>query len=193
MSRFDAANTQPMSLFKIAWRSIQQRALSSVMTGLSMALGVALVVAVLVFQGVIDNSFSRAAEGYDIIIGAKGGRLELVLNTVFHLGQPIENIPWNFYKEFTKEGVTGSGKPGKYAGVIDVAVPYCLGDNYKGFRVVGTTPALFSKLGYGLDANGKPIPYVFQAGNSYKQSDFFGAVIGSVVARRSGLRVGDQF
>jgi ABC-type lipoprotein release transport system permease subunit len=182
-----------MSLFKIAWRSIQQRALASVMTGLSMALGVALVVAVLVFQGVIANSFSRAAEGYDIIIGAKGGRLELVLNTVFHLGQPIENVPWNFYKEFTREGVTGSGKPGKYASVVDVAVPFCLGDNYKGYRVVGTTPDLFNKLGYGIDAEGQPIPYQFQAGKSFKQDDFFGAVIGSVVARRTGLRVGDKF
>ena len=182
-----------MSLFKIAWRSIQQRALASVMTGLSMALGVALVVAVLVFQGVIANSFSRAAEGYDIIIGAKGGRLELVLNTVFHLGQPIENIPWNFYKEFTREGVTGSGKPGKYASVVDVAVPFCLGDNYKGYRVIGTTPDLFNKLGYGIDPQGQPIAYQFQAGKSFKQDDFFGAVIGSVVARRTGLRVGDKF
>jgi putative ABC transport system permease protein len=182
-----------MSLFKIAWRSIQQRALASVMTGLSMALGVALVVAVLVFQGVIANSFSRAAEGYDIIIGAKGGRLELVLNTVFHLGQPIENIPWNFYKEFTKEGVTGSGKPGKYASAVDVAVPFCLGDNYKGFRVVGTTPALFDKLGYGIDGQGEPIPYRFQAGKVFEHDDYFGAVIGSMVASRTGLRVGDTF
>src|SRR5687767_1570040 len=191
MSRFDAANTQPMSLFKIAWRSIQERALASIMTGLSMALGVALVIAVLVFQGVIGNSFNRAAEGYDIIIGAKGGRLELVLNTVFHLGQPIENIPWDFYKEFTLEGPTGAKRPGKYASVVDVAIPYCLGDNFKGFRVIGTTPDLFDALGYGIDRDGKPIPYRFSSGESFRASDYFGAVVGSVVAYRAGLRVGD--
>src|SRR5690606_5532123 len=50
---------KPMSLFKIAWRSIQERALASTMTSISMALGVALVVAVLVFQGVIANTFNR--------------------------------------------------------------------------------------------------------------------------------------
>jgi putative ABC transport system permease protein len=180
-----------MSLFKIAWRSIQERALASTMTALSMALGVALVIAVLVFQGVIGTSFNRAAEGYDIIIGAKGGRLELVLNTVFHLGQPIENIPWDFYKEFTLEGPTGEKRAGKYSSVIDVAVPYCLGDNFKGFRVVGTTPSLFYELGYGIDEEGRPIPYRFSAGESFAPDDYFGAVVGSVVAHRAGLRVGD--
>lgn len=182
-----------MSLFKIAWRSLEQRALSSVMTGLSMALGVALVVAVLVFQGVIAKSFSKAAEGYNIIIGAKGGRMDLVMNTVFHLGQPIENIPWDFYKEFTQQGVTGSGKPGKFAGVVDVAVPYCLGDNYKGFRVIGTTPELFSRLGYGIDPDGRPMPYRYVAGQCYADDDYFGAVIGYMVASQTGLRVGDEF
>lgn len=181
-----------MSLFKIAWRSIQERALASTLTALSMALGVALVIAVLVFQGVIGTSFNRAAEGYNIIIGAKGGRLELVLNTVFHLGQPIENIPWDFYKEFTLEGPTGAKRPGKYAGVVDVAVPYCLGDNYKGFRVVGTTPAMFDELGYGIDNDGRPIPYRFTAGEAFKPEDYFGAVVGSVVAHREGLQIGDK-
>ena len=141
-----------MSLFKIAWRSIQERPLASTMTALSMALGVALVIAVLVFQGVIGNSFNRAAEGYDIIIGAKGGRLELVLNTVFHLGQPIENIHWYYYKEFVQP-------EGRFKKYTRVAIPYCLGDSYTAanqrFRIVGTTPELLieerttHKLGWG--------------------------------------------
>ncbi len=102
-----------------------------------------------------------------MIVGAKGGRLELVLNTVFHLGQPIENIPWDFYKEFTIEGVTGAKRPGKYSHVVDVAVPYCLGDNFKGYRVVGTTPALFHELGYSIDDDGKPVPYRFSPGECF--------------------------
>ncbi len=60
-----------MSLWKIAWRSIQQRALASALTALSMALGVALVVAVLVIHGVVDQSFRRGAQGYDLIVGAQ--------------------------------------------------------------------------------------------------------------------------
>ncbi|MFP6614184.1 MAG: ABC transporter permease, partial [Pirellulales bacterium] len=87
-----------MSLWKIAWRSIQHRALSSWLTGFSMALGVALVVVVLVIHSVINRSFNDAAQGYHLIVGAKGGKLQLVLNTVFHLSEPIENISWSFYK-----------------------------------------------------------------------------------------------
>jgi len=75
-----------MSLWKIAWRSIQQRSLASALTAFAMGLGVALVVAVLVIHAVIDQSFKRGAQGYDLIVGAKGESIQLVLNTVFHLG-----------------------------------------------------------------------------------------------------------
>ena len=98
-----------MSLWKIAWRSMQQRALASTLTGLSMALGVALVVSVLVVYGVISTSFTKGAQGFDMIVGAKGGKLQLVLNTVYHLSTPVENIPWSYYKKFITAG------PGKFA------------------------------------------------------------------------------
>ena len=127
-----------MSLWKIAWKSIQQRRLASVLTGFSMALGVALVVAVLVVHGVIEQQFSDSALGYDLIVGPKGGKLQLVLNTVYHLSQPIESLPYDFYKEFTE---------GEFAAWTQLAIPYCLGDSYRAgensFRVVGTTPDLF--------------------------------------------------
>ena len=178
-----------MSLWKIAWRNIAQRALSSGLTGLSMALGVALVVAVLVAFGVVARSFSGAAEGYNIIVGAKGGKLQLVLNTVYHLSTPIENIPWNYYTEFinTKE------KQGRFASQIVVAIPYCLGDNFEGYRVVGTTRELFTRLGYKMDSTGQPVPYGFSEGRNFKSSGYFEGVVGSVVARRTGLKVGDKF
>ena len=83
-----------MSLWKIAWRSIQQRRLASVLTGISMALGVALVVAVLVVHNVISAHFLRSAQGYHLIVGAKGGTLQLVpsrckntLRAVFRTGK----------------------------------------------------------------------------------------------------------
>lgn len=169
-----------MSLWKIAWRSIQQRTLASSLTALSMALGVALVVAVLVIYGVVQSSFNRAAHGYDIIVGAKGGKLQLVLNTVFHLSQPIENIPWSYYKEFQPGG--------RFASRVDFAIPFCLGDNYEGYRVVGTLPEMFSKVEY---AQGQH--YAFSSGENFKKDDYFDAVVGSVVARRTGLKVGDHF
>ncbi len=88
-----------MSLWKIAWRSIQQRALASTLTAVSMALGVSLVVAVLVIHSVVYQSFHRGGEGYNLIVGAtKGSRLELVLASVYYIGQPVENIPYSYYK-----------------------------------------------------------------------------------------------
>ncbi|MCA9246161.1 MAG: ABC transporter permease [Planctomycetales bacterium] len=178
-----------MSLWKIAWRSIQQRRLSSLLTGFSMALGVALVILVLVIYGVVDDRFHEGGEGYHLIVGAKGGKLQLVLNTVFHLSQPIENVPYSVYKEFTA---------GKFASSTELAVPCCMGDSYQAggqtFRVVGTTPDMFDKLPAGYTEKGEPRPYRFQSGGrNFKHENFFEAVIGSVVANVSGLKVGDSF
>lgn len=90
-----------MSLFKIAWRSIQQRGLASLLTMFSMGLGVMLVVAVLSIHGVVTRSFqNNSSLGYNLIVGAKGGALQLTLNTVFYLSKPVENIPYEYYAEF---------------------------------------------------------------------------------------------
>ncbi len=177
-----------MSLWKIAWRSIQQRSLSSLLTSLSMALGVALVIAVLVIYGVVHNQFLRGAQGYHLIVGAKGGKLQLVLNTVYHLSQPIETIPYSLYKDFTE---------GRYAPFTETAIPVCLGDSYvqgdHAFRVVGTTSDLFDKIEYGRTSDGVPLRYEFAQGRNFQPEHFFEAVIGSVVASQTGLQVGDQF
>lgn len=170
-----------MSLFKIAYRSIQQRWFASSLTAISMALGVALVVAVLVIHGMISRSFMTGASlGYDLVIGAdKGGKLQLVLNTVYYLSSPVENIPWSFYKEFTD---------GKYRGYVAKAVPLCLGDYYEDFRVVGTTPKFFDELTFDNGRN-----FEFADGRNFKQDEFFTGVIGSLVARQLNLKVGDKF
>lgn len=90
-----------MNLWKIAWRSIQQRGLASVLTVLSMALGVTLVVAVLTIHGVVSQSFANNSTlGYNVIVGPKGGKLQLTLNTVYYLSQPVENLPYDVYLEF---------------------------------------------------------------------------------------------
>src|SRR5262249_16713960 len=90
-----------MSLFAIALRSIFQRGVASLLTMLSMGLGVMLVVAVLSIHGVVSQSFrNNASLGYNMIVGAKGGQEQLVLNTVFYLSKPVENIPYTYYLEF---------------------------------------------------------------------------------------------
>ena len=174
-----------MSLWKIAWRSMQQRALASWLTGLSMALGVALVVSVLVIYSVVDQSFRKSAAGYDLIVGAtKGGRLQIVLNTVYHLSTPVENIPYSYYKEFTRD----ADRKGKFADYVQTAIPYCLGDSYQEFRVVGTTPEMFDAFEY---APGQR--YEFAEGRNFEHDHYFEGVIGSLVARKTGLKIGDEF
>ena len=167
-----------MSLWKVAWRSIRQRALVSLLTVLSMGLGVALVVGVLVVYGVVEKSFHHGGDGYDLIVGAKGGKEQLVLNTVFYLNQPIGNIPYSFYEEVAD---------GKY-GPVETAIPVCMGHTYRGFRVVGTIPEMFTKLKYGEDQK-----YKFAQGENFKEENHFDAVIGSIAAYRTQLQIGEKF
>jgi putative ABC transport system permease protein len=136
-------------------------------------------VAVLVVYGVVDQTFHRGGEGYDLIVGAKGGREQLVLNTVFYLSQPIGNIPYSFYEELTE---------GKYAADVETAVPVCMGHTYQGFRVVGTIPEMFTDLKYRGDKS-----YEFANGHNFKRESPFDAVVGSIVAAKAGLTVGQKF
>ncbi len=146
---------------------------------MSMGLGVALVVAVLVVYGVVSQSFHRGGEGYDLIVGAKGGKEQLVLNTVFYLSQPIGNIPYSFYEELTV---------GKYAADVETAIPLCMGRVYSGFRIIGTVPEMFTELRYRDNRS-----YTFSAGENFKEENRFDAVIGSIAAVKAALQVGDKF
>ncbi len=179
-----------MSYWKIAWRNIEQRLLASSLTGLSMALGVALMVLVLVIHDVVVAQLSNDAQGYNFVIGsAKGSPYEIVLTTVFHLGRPLYPIPYSYYRKFVD---------GEFAPYAELAVPVCLGDSYatgdgQRFRVVGTSPDMFDKLSYGASEDGTELRYQFAAGENFKTDRFFTAVLGSVASNRTGLKVGDKF
>ena len=184
-----------MNIFRIAWRSIQQRGLASLLTAISMALGVMLVVAVLLISGVVTESFrSNSSLGYNMIVGAKGGSLQLVLNSVFYLSKPIENIPYDFYQEFLPASERNNGQKGEFQPLTKFAIPLCLGDYYQGFRVVGTTPEMFEDFVYDPEKNRK---YEFSSGQNFKEftpkHGYFEAVLGSQLAKTCGLKVGDRF
>lgn len=187
----------------IAWRSIQQRGLSSILTALSMALGVALAVAVLLVVGIVDESFrTNSSLGYNMIVGAKGGDLEMVLNSVYYLGRPVENIPYSFYQEFLPKEQraeelgeeVSKQKDGRYAGYIALAIPICMGDYYKHYRVVGTTTRMFDDFIYDFDRERK---YEFAQGRNFERFNaehgFFEAVVGARVAQEQKLQLGDTF
>jgi len=200
-----------MSLFGIAWRTIRQRLLTSGLTALSLALGVALVVATLVIGNVVTQAFnSGSGLGYNMIVGAKGSPLQLVLNSVYLVSKPIENIPWAFYEEFLPAEARPDGAAGRYAGSVRTAVPICMGDYFRGYRVVGTNAAHFDRLTFGGGVGGSfgrwlgrltgrpaaaspPRGFAFARGRNFKADEFFGGVLGSDVAAKLGLDVGDPF
>ncbi|MBQ1864229.1 MAG: ABC transporter permease [Thermoguttaceae bacterium] len=167
-----------MSLWKIAWKSIEHRSLASTLTALSMALGVALVVSVLVVNGVVGKSFQQGAQGYDLIVGAKGSKLQLVLSTVFYNQDPVGLIPYEYYEYM---------RSSRYSAEVKTAIPIARGDNYQGSPVVATTPDYFQAV---TKSDGKP--YTLQKGEFFKNVDYTGAVIGYAVAKKNKLQIGDE-
>jgi len=196
-----------MGYWKIAWRSIQERKLASILTTLSMALAVLLMVSVLLVLGLVSESFrGNDRLGYNLVVGKKGGKLQLVLNSVYYLSQPIENIPYTYYQEFLSAEEQekelahmaperrGNLERGKYSVYTEVAVPLALGDYYKKYRVIATLPKMFDELIIDTEKNST---YQFAQGRNFtivsEEHGYFEAVIGRQVARETGLGLGDTF
>lgn len=137
-------------------------------------LGTGLVVAILILKNESEQAFSQTATGYELIIGPKGSSLQLTLSTIYQIGTPVQNMPVKVYELLKNDKRVKS------------AIPYVLGDNYKGFRLVGTVPEIFSEFQYK-----KGIKYSLSGGNFFSYD--FEAVIGSDVADKSGLKTGSKF
>lgn len=154
-------------------RSLRQHALSTWVTVLSAALASGLVMAVFAITAQTKAAFVREV-GFDAVVGARGSQLQLVLNTVFHLETSPGNIPWKLYRELAKDPT------------VELAIPYAVGDNYRGFRIVGTSPEIFTEFEYepgrGYEVTGRAFDPARREG-----------VIGSFVAEQTGLKVGDSF
>src|SRR5213592_17522 len=120
----------------IVRRSLRQHALSTLVTIASVALACGLVMSVFCVREQAHQAFTGGEVGFDAVLGARGSQLQLVLNSVFHLEASPGNISWAMFKEI-------SSKP-----QVSLAIPYAVGDNYRGYRIVGTTPDLFTKFEY---------------------------------------------
>ncbi len=164
-----------MNLFSIALKSLKQRWLPSFLTGLSVALGVALMVAVMILNGVVGDMFRQTGSGYDLIVGAKGSDLQLILSTIYRIDRPIENLPWRYYQDLQNH-------PG-----IKEVVPVNLGDTTElgNFPIVGTTPR-YHEIEYVRDKT-----FRYSKGNGFQGS--WDAVIGSQVARVNNWKIGSKF
>lgn len=163
-----------MDLISIATKSIRKRLLSSSLTALSVALGVMLMVAVLVINGVVSDLFSQPSFGYHLVVGPKGSDLSLALSAIYRLDRPGEPLPYLFYKELLQHPA------------VEKAVPIAIGDvtEQGAFPIVGTIPEFFD-LDYSYGKR-------FQVRGEFLRTPF-DAVIGARVASTNGWNLGTEF
>jgi putative ABC transport system permease protein len=162
-----------MIVLRLAWQSLANRRLTALLTILAIALSVMLLLGVEKVRTGARQSFADTISGTDLIVGARSGSLNLLLYSVFRIGNATNNITWTTYQEIAK------------APDIDWIVPISLGDSHHGFRVMGTTPDYFQRYRYRRThelafASGKPF------------GDLFDAVIGADVAAQLGYKAGDK-
>lgn len=161
------------TIFMVVNRSLQQFALSTWITAVSISLAGGLLMSIFLIQSQALAAFTGGAVGFDAVMGARGSQLQLVLNTVFHLETSPGNIPWSMYKQIKKDPR------------VKLAIPYAVGDNYQNFRIVGTTEEIFTKFEY---QKGKPLRV--RKGGRIFNPNRREAVVGSYVAKEAGLKVG---
>ena len=155
-------------MLELAWASLRSRALSVGLTVLVITLSVVLLLGVERVRTQAHEGFASTVSGTDLIVGARSGPVNLLLYSVFHIGDPTNNVSWQSYQEL-------SALP-----QVKWAVPLSLGDSWRGYRVVGTSDGYFEHYRYGAGhalafADGRPF------------DDLYDVVIGAEVARATGL------
>ncbi len=157
-----------MNVFRIAFAYARRRPLATVLNVALLALGVATITLVMLLSRELEQRLVREATGIDLVVGAKGSPLQLVLAGVYHADVPPGNVP-----------LAAVALLGQHPLVRQV-IPMALGDSYRGFRIVGTEPAFIAHYGAAVAQGG-----VWAAPME--------AVLGSEAARASGLAVGASF
>ncbi len=169
-----------MSLLKIAWKSVKQRWLASLLTALSVALGVTMMVLLLVLSGALESVFNQKSIAYHLIVGAKGSDLQLVLSSVFRVEPPIANLPYMYLEDLRQNSH------------VELAIPLGFGDFTKpehgSFPIVGTTEAYFENE-YSPGQNFQVVPQP----ETRRLTGVYDAIIGSFVAETNGWKAGDKF
>ena len=157
-----------MNVLKLAAAYATRRPLATVLNVLLLAVGVATMAVVILASRALEEKLSREAAGIDLVVGAKGSPLQLVLAGVYHADVPPGNIPLAAIEALRRNPL------------VRQVIPLALGDSFRGFRIVGTEPSLLAHYGAML-ARGKAWAAPMEA------------VLGSEVARKARLDVGTRF
>lgn len=162
-------------ILNLIYRSLRQHLLSTLVTAGSIALASGLLLTVWVVKTQSQTVFAQTNSGFDAVLGARGSKLQLVLNAVFHLEASPGNLAAADYETIRRHPA------------VKTAIPLAVGDNYQGWRIVGTVPALFD-VEY---LPGKK--YAVTAGGRLFADGTREAVVGAYAAQRLGWKVGDTF
>lgn len=167
-----------MTLPLIIYRSLRQHALSTIVTASSIALACGLMMSVWTVKTQSQTAFAATGTAFDAVLGARGSKLQLVLNAIFHLEASPGNVAFADY-EFIKRHPA-----------VKTAIPIAVGDNLRGYRLVGTLPEMFSdvEIAPGRKLALEPGGRIFSSDPSVKE-----AVAGSFAAEKLGLKVGSTF
>ncbi|MEX2513723.1 MAG: FtsX-like permease family protein [Cyclobacteriaceae bacterium] len=157
-----------MTLLQLSWKYMKVKPLNTGLNILLLALGLSIITVLILIQDQFENKMNKDAAGVDLVIGAKGSPLQLVLSSVYHIDFPTGNIDLAEAEAVSKNRL------------IKNVIPMGLGDNYEGHRIVGTNHDYLSL--YGADfSSGKPWEKPFEV------------ILGSKVAAQTGFLVGDTF
>ena len=157
-----------MNLFKIAWKYLTFRPLSTGLNVFLLALGLAIITVLLLIQDKFEKKMNHDAAGIDLVVGSKGSTLQLILSSVYHIDFPTGNIPMDEAQQLSRNRL------------VKNVIPLALGDNYQGYRIVGTNHDYLEL-------------YEVEFGEGEAWEEPFEVVLGAEVAKRSGLTLGSEF
>jgi putative ABC transport system permease protein len=161
------------SLLTLAWSSLGSRRFVALLTVACIGLGSAMLIVVEQIRTEASESFTRSVSGVDLIVGPRGGSVELLMGVVFRTGTPGKGMTFDSYRQI-------AALPG-----VTWALPLSFGDSHHGYPVMGTEPDYFKYFRYGRSQ-----PLAFAAGNPF--TDVFDAVIGAEVADKLGYQLNQQ-
>ncbi|MEZ8789348.1 ABC transporter permease [Vibrio splendidus] len=157
----------------LALKSVLNRKATAILTILTVAVSVILLLGVERVRTEAKSSFANTISGTDLIVGGRSGQVNLLLYSVFRIGNATNNIDWKSYEEFSQHNA------------VKWAIPISLGDSHKGFRVMGTNHSYFENYRYGSKQ-----PLTFQQGKEFNQ--LFDVVLGADVAKKLDYKIGDH-
>ncbi|ERM58761.1 ABC transporter permease [Vibrio cyclitrophicus] len=157
----------------LALKSVLNRKATAILTILTVAVSVILLLGVERVRTEAKSSFANTISGTDLIVGGRSGQVNLLLYSVFRIGNATNNIDWKSYEEFSQHNA------------VKWAIPISLGDSHKGFRVMGTNHSYFVNYRYGSKQ-----PLTFQKGKEFEE--LFDVVIGADVAKKLDYKIGDN-